>query len=85
MGQHFDVIVRAPSPSELIQMGYLCPPRHFGWGGLADWSKLETGSDGDFNQKQAAAERRTCVNLGAGAEAKKRGRAHLSYLLRLDN
>jgi len=55
MGQHFDRIVRAPSPSELIQMGYLCPPRHFGWGGLADWSKLETGSDGDFNQKQAAA------------------------------
>jgi superfamily II DNA or RNA helicase len=25
------------------------------WLGLADWSKLETGSDGDFNQKQAAA------------------------------
>lgn len=55
MGQHFDAIVRAPSPSELIQMGYLCPPRHFGWGGLADWSKLETSSDGDFNYRQAAA------------------------------
>lgn len=54
MGQHFDAIVRAPSPSELIEMGYLCPPRHFGWGGLADWSKLETGSNGDFNQGQAA-------------------------------
>ncbi len=24
MGQHFDAIVRAPSPSDLIQMGYLC-------------------------------------------------------------
>jgi len=54
MGQHFDAIVRAPSPSELVEMGYLSPPRHFGWGGLADWSKLGTGSDGDFNQKQAA-------------------------------
>ena len=53
MGQHFDAIVRAPTPSELIQMGYLCPPRHFGWGGLADWSQLETGDDGDFNQRQA--------------------------------
>ena len=29
------------------------PPRHFGWGGLADWSQLETGDDGDFNQRQA--------------------------------
>ncbi len=53
MGQHFDAIVQAPTPSELIQMGYLCPPRHFGWGGLADWSQLETGDDGDFNQRQA--------------------------------
>ena len=42
MGQHFDAIVRAPTPSELIQMGYLCPPRHFGWGGLADWSQLNS-------------------------------------------
>ena len=53
MGQHFDSIVRAPSPSELIRMGYLSPPRHFGWGGLADWSKLEIGADGEFDQRQA--------------------------------
>lgn len=54
MGQHFDAIVCAPDLSELVKMGYLSRPRHFGWGGLADWGKLETGNDGDFSQQQAA-------------------------------
>ena len=52
MGQHFDSVVFAPSTTTLIEKGYLVKPRHFGWGGLADWSKLKV-ENGEFNQTQA--------------------------------
>ena len=44
--------VLAPDISELIKMGYLCSARHFGYGGLLDFAKLETGSDGDYKKSQ---------------------------------
>jgi len=52
MGMHFDSIVKAPSPKELIRLGYLAPPRYFGWGGLVDLSKVNEDKEGDFNNNQ---------------------------------
>lgn len=54
-GQHYDVIVRGPSIRWLTDHGYLSPARYFGWGGIVDISKLETGKDGDFKTKQMEA------------------------------
>ncbi|NEP00860.1 MAG: DEAD/DEAH box helicase [Symploca sp. SIO2E9] len=45
--QFFDCMVRAPYPKDLIAMGHLCRPRHFGYHGLIDFSKLEL-SGGDY-------------------------------------
>jgi superfamily II DNA or RNA helicase len=53
--QYFDCIVRGPYPKDLIKQGWLCPPRHFGWNGLIDFSKLETSSDGDYTEKSMQA------------------------------
>ena len=44
--------VKAPSIGELMKMGYLSYARHFGYGGLLDFSKLETGGDGDYKKSQ---------------------------------
>lgn len=46
----FQAMVRAPYPEELIKQGHLCSARHFGWGGLIDYSKLDVGAAGDFTQ-----------------------------------
>ncbi len=51
-GNHVEAIVRAPDIGSLIRMGYLVSARHFGYGGLLDFSKLEIGSDGDYKQSQ---------------------------------
>ena len=51
-GNHVDAIVRAPSIGELIKMGYLVNARHFGYGGLLDFSKLEVARDGDYKSSQ---------------------------------
>ena len=44
-------LVRAPDPRELIKMGYLARARHFGYGGLIDYTQLDTGSSGDYTEK----------------------------------
>ncbi len=51
-GNHVEALVCAPDIKELIKMGYLTPARHFGYNGLLDFSKLETGSDGDYLKTQ---------------------------------
>lgn len=49
--QYFDCIVRAPDPIELVRLGYLARPRLFGYGGLIDFSQLETSSSsGDYTE-----------------------------------
>ncbi|BAY95934.1 DEAD/DEAH box helicase family protein [Tolypothrix sp. LEGE 11397] len=47
----FQAIVRAPYPQELIDMGYLVRSRQFGYDGLIDFKKLDTGGNGDFTLK----------------------------------
>jgi superfamily II DNA or RNA helicase len=47
----FQAIVRAPYSQELINMGYLVRSRQFGYDGLIDFKKLDTGGNGDFTQK----------------------------------
>jgi superfamily II DNA or RNA helicase len=54
-GNHVEVIVQAPHIGQLIKRGYLVTARHFGYDGLNDFSKLETGSDGDYKKSQVAA------------------------------
>ncbi|MGK7937104.1 MAG: DEAD/DEAH box helicase family protein [Xenococcaceae cyanobacterium] len=49
---HVEVAVQAPDIKSLIKMGYLVPARHFGYGGLLDLTKLDTGKDGDYKQSQ---------------------------------
>ena len=62
MGQHFNGIVKAPSVAELISMGFLAPPRYFGFGGLLDLAEIDNGNDGsDFNEKQV---QRACMKAG---------------------
>ena len=45
--QYFQAIVRAPYPAELIREKHLASARHFGWGGLIDYRKLDS-ANGDF-------------------------------------
>ena len=49
---HVEVVVQAPDIKSLSEMGYLVPARHFGYGGLLDLTKLDTGKDGDYKQSQ---------------------------------
>lgn len=49
--QFFQALVKAPHPGKLIELGHLTFARHFGWGGLIDFSQLETGSGGDYTQQ----------------------------------
>ncbi|MBW4597795.1 MAG: DEAD/DEAH box helicase [Brasilonema angustatum HA4187-MV1] len=49
--QFFQAVVQAPGTEELIRMGHLVTARHFGWNGLADFSQLDFGSNGDFTEK----------------------------------
>jgi superfamily II DNA or RNA helicase len=49
---HVQAIVSAPDIAELIKLGYLVKARHYGYGGLLDYTKLENGADGDFKQSQ---------------------------------
>ena len=51
-GNHIQAIVQAPHIGQLIRRGYLVAARHFGYNGLADFSKLETGHDGDYKKSQ---------------------------------
>jgi superfamily II DNA or RNA helicase len=48
--QIFDCLVKAPYPIELVKMGYLSRPRLFGYGGLIDFSQLETNGNGDYTE-----------------------------------
>jgi hypothetical protein len=50
-----EAIVQAPHIGKLTRMGYLVTARHFGYDGLNDFSKLETGKDGDYQKSQLAA------------------------------
>ena len=61
MGQHFNGIVQAPSVSELINKGFLSQPRYFGFGGLLDISEIDSGNDGEFDEKQV---QRACMQAG---------------------
>ena len=54
-GNHVESIVQAPHIGQLIRRNYLVTARHFGYDGCADFSKLETGSDGDYKKSQVAA------------------------------
>ena len=49
---HVQAVVKAPDIRSLIKMSYLVPARHFGYGGLLNYSKLDTGQDGDYKQSQ---------------------------------
>ncbi len=49
--QFFQTVVRAPYPQQLIESGYLCNARQFGYNGLIDYSKLDTDSSGDYTLK----------------------------------
>ncbi len=51
-GNHVQAIVQAPHIGQLIRKGYLTTARHFGYNGLTDFSKLETGHDGDYKTTQ---------------------------------
>ncbi len=53
-GNHIQAIVQAPHIGQLIRRGYLVSARHFGYNGLTDFSKLETGHDGDYKKSQVA-------------------------------
>lgn len=46
----FECIVRAPDPNQLVETGYLTLPRLFGYGGLLDFSRLETGENNDYTE-----------------------------------
>jgi superfamily II DNA or RNA helicase len=46
----FQAVVRAPYPQQLIEMGYLAASRQFGYDGLIDFRKLDTGSNGEYTQ-----------------------------------
>ncbi|NEU71756.1 DEAD/DEAH box helicase [Hassallia byssoidea VB512170] len=49
--QFFGAIARAPYPQQLIESGYLCRARQFGYNGLIDYSKLDVSSLGDYTLK----------------------------------
>ena len=46
----FEAVVKSPEIAELVAMGYLTPPRMFGYNGLIDYTKAEV-NNGDFTQK----------------------------------
>jgi superfamily II DNA or RNA helicase len=48
--QFFDCLVKAPHPIDLVKMGFLCRPRLFGYGGLIDFSQLESNGMGDYTE-----------------------------------
>lgn len=50
-GLHFDAIAKGPSIQELITQGYLTQPRYFGYGGIVDFTKLDT-KGGDFEESK---------------------------------
>ncbi len=66
---HIQAIVRAPDIRSLIRMGFLVTPRHFGYGGLLDLTKLDTGHDGDYKQSQL---RSMCANANYNEEIVRR-------------
>ncbi|MFM6191326.1 DEAD/DEAH box helicase family protein [Planktothrix sp.] len=55
-GLHFDAIALGPSISSLIDQGYLAIPRYYGYGGLVDLTKLDTGKNGDFKNQEMQSE-----------------------------
>lgn len=48
--QFFQFVVKTPYPIDLVKHGWLARPRHFGYRGLVDFSKLEVGSSGDYTE-----------------------------------
>jgi superfamily II DNA or RNA helicase len=52
--QFFQFVVKTPYPIDLIKHGWLARPRHFGYRGLVDFSKLEVGSSGDYTEASMA-------------------------------
>lgn len=51
--QFFQIIVQAPYPNQLIEMGHLCRTRQFGFTDLIDESKLKV-SGGEYTEKSMA-------------------------------
>ena len=54
-GLHFDSIAQGPGIGELIEQGYLAPPRYYGYGGLVDLARLDTAG-GDFKIEEMESE-----------------------------
>lgn len=52
--QFFQFVVKTPYPIDLVKQGWLARPRHFGYRGLVDFSKLEVGSSGDYTEASMA-------------------------------
>jgi superfamily II DNA or RNA helicase len=52
--QFFQFVVKTPYPIDLVKQGWLAQPRHFGYRGLVDFSKLEVGSSGDYTEASMA-------------------------------
>ena len=52
--QFFQFVVKTPYPIDLVKQGWLARPRHFGYHGLVDFSKLEVGSSGDYTEASMA-------------------------------
>jgi superfamily II DNA or RNA helicase len=48
--QFYDCLVTGPYLDELAVAGQITPVRHFGWGGLIDYSKMSMGAE-DFTQE----------------------------------
>jgi superfamily II DNA or RNA helicase len=48
--QFYDCLVTGPYLDELAAVGEITPVRHFGWGGLIDYSKLSMGAE-DYTQE----------------------------------
>src|SRR3569832_1701626 len=48
--QFFQFVVKTPYSIDLIKHVWLSRPRHFGYRGLVDFSKLEVGSSGDYTE-----------------------------------
>lgn len=52
--QFFQFVVKTPYPIDLVKLGWLARPRHFGYRGLVDFTQLEVGSSGDYTEASMA-------------------------------
>ena len=53
-GNFIQAVAYAPDISELIEMGYLSPARHYGYGGT-NFDDIDKSSSGEFNQEEVIA------------------------------